>query len=323
MQNLLVTRFANTLSSRCGTPAGSTTSRSPPPSRSASARAAATTTSPARCATCCRTTCCSCCAWSRWSRRPTSTARPCATRSSRCCRRSSRSRPTTSNATVAGQYGPGLVDGERRRRLPGRRREPRQHHRDVRRGQGRDATTGAGPACRSTCAPASGWPKRSSEIVVQFKPVPHADIPGQRRRTANPTGWSSSCSPTRACSLDMTAKEPGPGGIRLRAGVAGAQLHRAFQRRSPDAYERLLMDVIRGDPTLFMRRDEVEAAWAWAEPILHELAGLRSRSAAVSRRHRWTRRRRHPARARRPRLARRSHRMTDDPTDGRSPSSTQ
>jgi glucose-6-phosphate 1-dehydrogenase len=44
----------------------------------------------------------------------------------------------------------------------------------------------------------------------------------------------------------------------------------AFQRRSPDAYERLLMDVVRGDPTLFMRRDEVEAAWAWAEPILHE-----------------------------------------------------
>ena len=39
--------------------------------------------------------------------------------------------------TVAGQYGPGLVDGERRRRIPGRRREPRQHHRDVRRDQGR------------------------------------------------------------------------------------------------------------------------------------------------------------------------------------------
>jgi glucose-6-phosphate 1-dehydrogenase len=44
----------------------------------------------------------------------------------------------------------------------------------------------------------------------------------------------------------------------------------AFQRRSPDAYERLLMDVMRGDPTLFMRRDEVEAAWAWAEPILRQ-----------------------------------------------------
>jgi glucose-6-phosphate 1-dehydrogenase len=44
----------------------------------------------------------------------------------------------------------------------------------------------------------------------------------------------------------------------------------AFAQRSPDAYERLLMDVVRGDPTLFMRRDEVEAAWAWVEPILNE-----------------------------------------------------
>jgi len=42
----------------------------------------------------------------------------------------------------------------------------------------------------------------------------------------------------------------------------------AFRARYPDAYERLLMDVIRGNPTLFMRRDEVEAAWAWVEPIL-------------------------------------------------------
>jgi glucose-6-phosphate 1-dehydrogenase len=41
-----------------------------------------------------------------------------------------------------------------------------------------------------------------------------------------------------------------------------------FKRPSPDAYERLLMDVVRGNPTLFMRRDEVEAAWEWVEQIL-------------------------------------------------------
>ncbi|MBJ7529530.1 MAG: glucose-6-phosphate dehydrogenase, partial [Nocardioides sp.] len=41
-----------------------------------------------------------------------------------------------------------------------------------------------------------------------------------------------------------------------------------FTQRSPDAYERLLMDVVRGNPTHFMRRDEVEAAWSWVEPIL-------------------------------------------------------
>ena len=42
----------------------------------------------------------------------------------------------------------------------------------------------------------------------------------------------------------------------------------AFKIRNPDAYERLLMDVVRGNATLFMRRDEVEAAWTWVEPIL-------------------------------------------------------
>ena len=42
----------------------------------------------------------------------------------------------------------------------------------------------------------------------------------------------------------------------------------AFGVRNPDAYERLLMDVVRGSQTLFMRRDEVEAAWAWIDPIL-------------------------------------------------------
>ena len=43
----------------------------------------------------------------------------------------------------------------------------------------------------------------------------------------------------------------------------------AFDERYPDAYERLLMDVVRGNPTLFMRTDEVEAAWIWTESILH------------------------------------------------------
>jgi glucose-6-phosphate 1-dehydrogenase len=42
----------------------------------------------------------------------------------------------------------------------------------------------------------------------------------------------------------------------------------AFKVRSPDAYERLILDVIRGNQTLFMRRDEIEAAWAWIDPIL-------------------------------------------------------
>jgi glucose-6-phosphate 1-dehydrogenase len=50
-----------------------------------------------------------------------------------------------------------------------------------------------------------------------------------------------------------------------------------FEQRLPDAYERLLMDVIKGNPTLFMRRDEVEAAWTWAEPILQRWAATPER----------------------------------------------
>jgi glucose-6-phosphate 1-dehydrogenase len=66
----------------------------------------------------------------------------------------------------------------------------------------------------------------------------------------------------------MLAKEPGPGGIRLRPVSLDLTFAEQFGVRAPDAYERLLMDVVRGNPTLFMRRDEVEAAWAWTESIL-------------------------------------------------------
>ena len=68
--------------------------------------------------------------------------------------------------------------------------------------------------------------------------------------------------------LHLTAKEPGPGGIRLRPVSLDLSYAQAFRQPASDAYERLLMDVVRGNPTLFMRRDEVEAAWTWVEPIL-------------------------------------------------------
>ena len=111
--------------------------------------------------------------------------------------------------------------------------------------------------------------RRTSEIVVQFKPVPLPMFPGSDGG-AEPNRLIISLQPKEEMRLELTAKEPGPGGIRLRPVSLKLNYTEAFQRRSPDAYERLLTDVVRGDPTLFMRRDEVEAAWAWAEPILHE-----------------------------------------------------
>lgn len=106
-----------------------------------------------------------------------------------------------------------------------------------------------------------------SEIVIQFKPVPLPMFPGSDG-AHEPNRLVITLQPEESIRLEMTAKEPGPGGIRLRPVSLALNYTEAFQRRSPDAYERLLMDVFRGDPTLFMRRDEVEAAWTWAEPIL-------------------------------------------------------
>ncbi|MBM3573329.1 MAG: glucose-6-phosphate dehydrogenase, partial [Alphaproteobacteria bacterium] len=68
--------------------------------------------------------------------------------------------------------------------------------------------------------------------------------------------------------LHLMAKAPGPGTIQLRPAHLNLSFAETFKTRVPDAYERLLMDVVRGQPTLFMRRDEVEAAWRWTEAIL-------------------------------------------------------
>jgi glucose-6-phosphate 1-dehydrogenase len=109
--------------------------------------------------------------------------------------------------------------------------------------------------------------RRCSEIVIQFKPVPHRMFPDSEG-SSQPNKLVIQLQPEEGMRLHMTAKEPGPGGIRLKPVSLNLNYTEAFQRPSPDAYERLLMDVIGGNPTLFMRRDEVEAAWAWVEPIL-------------------------------------------------------
>ena len=72
-------------------------------------------------------------------------------------------------------------------------------------------------------------------------------------------------------TLDVTIKEPGPGGMRLVDVPLDMSFADALGTEAadiPDAYERLIMDVIRGNQTLFMRGDEVEAAWAWTDPLI-------------------------------------------------------
>ena len=65
----------------------------------------------------------------------------------------------------------------------------------------------------------------------------------------------------------MIAKEPGPGGMRLFPAELNLSFDDTFGGRLPDAYERLLMDTARGNQTLFMRHDEVLAAWAFIDPV--------------------------------------------------------
>jgi len=71
-------------------------------------------------------------------------------------------------------------------------------------------------------------------------------------------------------TLRTTIKEPGRGGMRLVGGTLNMTFAGALEEQSEaqDAYERLIMDVIRGDQTLFIRGDKVEAAWEWADPTI-------------------------------------------------------
>jgi glucose-6-phosphate 1-dehydrogenase len=106
-----------------------------------------------------------------------------------------------------------------------------------------------------------------SEIVVQFKPAPH-NIFGESAGRIFANRLVLRLQPDEAVSQYIMIKDPGPGGMRLREVALDMSFADSFSQRAPDAYERLLLDVIRGDATLFMRRDEVEAAWRWIDPIV-------------------------------------------------------
>ena len=110
-------------------------------------------------------------------------------------------------------------------------------------------------------------PSRVSEIVVAFKPVPHSIFDASAGTLAH-NRLVLRLQPDEGVKLWLTIKHPGPGGLRLRHVPLDMSFAEAFGVQQPDAYERLLLDVVRGNPTLFMRRDEVEAAWRWADPIL-------------------------------------------------------
>jgi glucose-6-phosphate 1-dehydrogenase len=108
---------------------------------------------------------------------------------------------------------------------------------------------------------------RVSEVAVAFKPIPHS-VFDSGAGPIMPNGLVIRLQPDEGVKLWLMIKDPGPGGMRLQHVPLDMSFAKAFHVRNPDAYERLLMDVVRGNQTLFMRRDEVEAAWMWVDPIL-------------------------------------------------------
>jgi len=110
---------------------------------------------------------------------------------------------------------------------------------------------------------------RASEIAITFREPPHSIFDDAE-------GWRENVlvirlQPNEGMNLMVMIKEPGPGGMRLTQVPLDMTFAKALGPEAedvPDAYERLIMDVIRGNQTLFMRGDEVEAAWAWTDPII-------------------------------------------------------
>ena len=176
-------------------------------------------------------------------------------------------RPMTPADTVTGQFGKGAIDGEP---VPSYDEE-----------LGRDSQTETFVALK---AHVDNWrwkdvpfylrtgkrmPVRDSEIYIQFKAVPY-DIFARRGAVSQPNSLLISLQPEETISLELMAKTPGLGrdGVRLREVPLNLGLANAFSEfRRRIAYERLLLDLIEGDPTLFVRRDEVEAQWTWIDEI--------------------------------------------------------
>ena len=112
---------------------------------------------------------------------------------------------------------------------------------------------------------------RASEIIITFKDRPH-DIFAHNGITDHgneiPNRLVIRVQPNEGLRLMLTSKEPGPGGMRLFPSELYLSFDKTFSQRLPEAYERLLMDIARGNQTLFMRLDEVLESWRLIDPVV-------------------------------------------------------
>jgi glucose-6-phosphate 1-dehydrogenase len=167
---------------------------------------------------------------------------------------------------VRGQYGAGTIDGKP---VPAYRAEP----------------SVAPDSATETSAAAKIWidnwrwqdvpfylatgkrrPMRVSEASILFKPVPHRSFPASAAKSWRPNRLTIRIQPKESILLRFQAKEPGPT-FHLHPVNMRFSYEQAFKKSSPEAYETLLLDVMKADATLFMRADQVELAWSIVAPI--------------------------------------------------------
>jgi glucose-6-phosphate 1-dehydrogenase len=110
-------------------------------------------------------------------------------------------------------------------------------------------------------------PKRLTEVALQFQGVPHLAFDAAESRDLRPNALVLRIQPDEGVALRFGAKVPGQA-FKVRDVLMDMSYGAAFLEEAPDAYERLLLDAMVGDPTLFIRSDEVDQAWQIVQPIL-------------------------------------------------------
>ena len=180
--------------------------------------------------------------------------------------------------TVRGQYGPGAISG---RKVPGYREEERV---------AADSTTETYLALKLFI---DNWrwagvpfyirsgkrlPKPVTEIAIVFRQPPLSLFPVTGGSSIEPNVLSMTIQPDEGISLKFGSKVPGPqAALRIRPVEMDFRYGTSFGFAAADAYERLLLEAMLGDSTLFTRRDEVEAAWAFITPIIEGWANSEPR----------------------------------------------
>ncbi len=109
-------------------------------------------------------------------------------------------------------------------------------------------------------------PARFTSISVQFRMPPHTLFGSYDECHLRPNTLTLRIQPNEGIDLSFEAKEPGAG-LTIKSAKLAMDYTDYFHKPSPEAYQRLLQDVVTGDQSLFLRSDEVEESWRWADSL--------------------------------------------------------